>query len=123
MGCLHRMKLHSVPFQMIQSGRKTIELRLYDEKRKVIQVGDRILFSNTSSQETLLVKVIQLHRFATFEALYQALPLLQCGYAEDNVGKAMPSDMLQYYSKEQQAKYGVVGIEISLLSEYVSDGI
>ena len=117
------MKLHSVPFQMIQSGRKTIELRLYDEKRKVIQVGDRILFSNTSSQETLLVKVIQLHRFATFEALYQALPLLQCGYAEDNVGKAMPSDMLQYYSKEQQAKYGVVGIEISLLSEYVSDGI
>lgn len=32
----HIMKLKPSPFEMIRSGKKTIELRLYDEKRKSI---------------------------------------------------------------------------------------
>jgi len=36
----HEMKLYPEPFQMIADGRKTIELRLYDEKRKKIKAGD-----------------------------------------------------------------------------------
>lgn len=35
----HRMNLHKAPFEMIRSGAKTIELRLYDEKRKKIKAG------------------------------------------------------------------------------------
>lgn len=36
------MKLAPLPMQEIREGRKTIELRLYDEKRKQISVGDTI---------------------------------------------------------------------------------
>jgi hypothetical protein len=37
---------------------------------------------------------------------------LQCGYTEDDIDTAHPSDMEQYYSVEEQKKYGVVGIEL-----------
>lgn len=38
----HIMNLTPSPFQMIREGKKTIELRLYDEKRKSISVGEVI---------------------------------------------------------------------------------
>ena len=37
---IHYMNLNPQPFEMIAAGRKTIELRLLDEKRKQIQAGD-----------------------------------------------------------------------------------
>ena len=109
---LHKMKLNSVPFEMIKSGEKTIELRLYDEKRHKIKVRDKIVFTDNTTGETLNTTVVKLHRFNTFNELYKSLPLLKCGYTTENVDKATPSDMEQYYSVEEQRKYGVVGIEL-----------
>ena len=106
------MKLHSAPFEMIKSGKKTIELRLYDEKRRKIKVGDEIIFTNTVTGETLSRAVKDIHKFRSFYELYKSLPLLKCGYVEDDIEKALPSDMEQYYSQEEQDKYGVVGIEL-----------
>lgn len=109
---MHKMKLHSAPFEKIKSGEKTIELRLYDEKRQQIQEGDRITFTNTATGETLTATVKKLHRFDSFAELYKALPLLQCGYTAEDIDTAHPSDMEAYYSSEEQQKYGVVGIEL-----------
>ena len=39
---LYKMKLNKSPFERIKNGTKTIEFRLYDEKRKQIKVGDKI---------------------------------------------------------------------------------
>ena len=109
----HKMKLQSQPFNMIRSGQKTFELRLYDEKRQLVQVGDEIEFSCIDGNETpIVVRVIALHRFKNFEELYAALPLLKCGYTKETIGAASPEDMNSYYSPEEQARYGVVGIEI-----------
>ncbi len=111
----HKMKLRSQPFNMIRSGQKTYELRLYDEKRQLIQVNDEIEFSCLDGKETpLVVRVISLHLFENFEELYAALPLLKCGYTKETIDVANPEDMNQYYSVEEQARYGVVGIEIRL---------
>ena len=112
---MHNMKLNSEPFAMIASGHKTIELRLLDEKRQKINVGDIIVFTNTETGEILTATVCKLHRFPDFEALYHSLPLLQCGYTPENVSEAQSADMEQYYSLEEQQKYGVVGIELSLV--------
>ncbi len=109
----HQMKLYAEPFEKIKSGQKTIELRLWDEKRQKIKIGDTIVFTNTTNGEKLQATVLQLHRFNSFEALYQSLPLLKCGYTEETIEIAKASDMDAYYSAEEQAKYGVVGIEIS----------
>lgn len=109
---VHVMKLQPSPFEKIKSGAKTIELRLYDEKRRKIREGDAIIFTNTANGEKIRVTVKKLHRFDSFAELYQTLPLLQCGYTAEDVEQAQPSDMEAYYSAEEQQKYGVVGIEL-----------
>ena len=109
---MHDMKLHPAPFEKIKRGEKIFELRLYDEKRQKIKAGEQIVFTNTATGETLHTRVVKLHRFDSFEELYKTLPLLQCGYTAEDIDTAHPSDMEQYYSAEEQKKYGVVGIEL-----------
>ena len=48
---VHRMNLQSGPYEMIKSGRKTIELRLWDEKRRKIKAGDEIVFTENATGE------------------------------------------------------------------------
>ena len=111
----HSMQLQPSPFEMIKDGTKTIELRLFDEKRRKIQIGDTISFTNTETREVLSVKVLELFVFDSFETLYSRLPLLDCGYTEDDVETASPDDMNEYYQEELQQKYGVVGIKVAVL--------
>lgn len=106
----HKMKLHNDPFNKIKNGTKTIELRLNDEKRKLLEEGDIIEFTNRLNDETLLVIVEKLYKYDSFEELYNNLDKISMGYDEDDV--ADPKDMEQYYSKEEQSKYGVLGIKI-----------
>ena len=112
----HQMKLNDAPFEMIEQRMKTIELRLWDEKRRSIAIGDKIAFTHAENCTRVLnSRVIALHVFASFEELYANLPLLKCGYTKENLHTANPSDMDVYYTREQQKEYGVVGIEIELI--------
>ena len=113
----HYLNLCPSPFSMIANGTKTIELRLFDEKRQLIAVGDTLIFQNTEdSSLTLVCEVKKLHVFASFEELYASLPLEKCGYLPHEIEGASPKDMEIYYSAEKQSKYGVLGIEIELKS-------
>ena len=108
----HTMHLQREPFRKIAEGRKTIELRLYDEKRRKIKVGDIIRFD--CEADTLFAKVKALLVFCDFAQLYRTLDLSKCGYAQGETS-AKAEDMLCYYSLERQRQYGVVGIELTLL--------
>lgn len=108
------MHLNPEPYNKIAAGLKTIELRLNDEKRQMIEISDTIVFSNLENEETIEAKVIALHRFNSFEELYADLDLLKCGYTKVSIDTAKAEDMEKYYSKEKQQKYGVLGIEITL---------
>ncbi|MBQ9083979.1 MAG: ASCH domain-containing protein [Clostridia bacterium] len=112
----HTMRLRDDPYQKIRAGIKTFELRLYDEKRKQVRAGDLIEFENIATGEKLLAEVISLHVFSNFEELYATLPLLSCGYTDKTVHTAHYTDMEAYYSKAEQAQYGVVGIRVRLLA-------
>jgi ASC-1-like (ASCH) protein len=57
--------------------------------------------------------VVHLYRYATFEQLYARHDKISLGYQENE--EANPSDMLAYYPLEEVKKYGVVGIEITLI--------
>ena len=87
---IHTLNLSPSPFEMIKSGRKTIELRLYDERRQSIEVGDTLVFVHTEDASlTLTAKVTDLHRFPDFAALYAALPLEKCGYLPEEIAAEM----------------------------------
>jgi uncharacterized protein (DUF1810 family) len=105
------MKLNLKPFESIKSGRKTIELRLNDEKRQQVKVGDFIEFSLTDdSAKKIQTRVIALHKYSSFKELFAAFPKEKFGYGPDE--NASPEDMDAFYSKENQEKYGVLGIEL-----------
>lgn len=109
------MGLNARPFDLIKNGQKTIELRLYDEKRRKIKSGDIIKFTNIETGSYIVCQVSKLHLFPSFAELYDNLPLLQCGYTNENISTADHKDMDEYYTPEEQRKYRVVGIEINLM--------
>lgn len=113
----HIMRLNPLPFKMIASGEKNIELRLNVEKRRKLNRKDLITFINTEdNRKTLKTEIVNIYKFKSFEELYAVLPLLKCGYTKEDVKTASPEDMLAYYSAKQQEKYGVLGIEIKVIS-------
>ena len=110
----HEMRLREAPFHAIAEGRKTVEMRLYDEKRQKIRVGDEILFLHAErAGERVLCRVTALWRFASFAELYATLPLTACGYTAEEAKTASPEDMAQSYSCEEQARYGVRAIGVT----------
>jgi len=108
----HAMSLRPGPFGKIADGSKRYELRLLDEKRRQIRIGDTITFTCTADKRTVDVKVVSLHPFASFAELYAELPLTECGYTEASAEAASPRDMEAYYPPEQQAQYGVLAIGV-----------
>ena len=109
---IHKMKLNEDPFERIKNGTKTIEFRLYDEKRKQIKIGDKIEFSKLPElQEKILVNVLDLYKEDTFENLFKKL------YNDEEEIKRKTNSMYQYYSPEKEKEYGVVGIKISIISK------
>lgn len=114
----HEMRLKDDPFFKIWEGKKTIELRLFDEKRRKVHVDDTIEFSRVpGGNEQIMVRVVKLHVFDSFQSLYENLPLDKCGYEQAAIANAKASDMDAYYSPEEQHCYGVVGIEFIVLEK------
>ena len=106
----HEMNLHDEPFKLIQNGSKTIEMRLNDEKRQLLNIDDTIEFTNRVTLEKLETKIINLYYYDSFKEFYKNFDKISIGYKDDE--EAKPEDMEMYYSKEDIEKYGVVAIEI-----------
>lgn len=110
---LHKMSLRPKYYDFIKDGTKRIELRLYDEKRQKIKLGDEIEFSK-SEAEKFNAKVIGLIRYQSFEDLFKDFPI------EILADKTMTKDELlnvlsEFYTKEKQREFGVVGIRIKII--------
>ncbi len=112
---IHEMKLNTSPFEKVSLGEKTVELRLYDEKRRKIDIGDKIIFSNIEDpMRKIAVVVKSIHRYASFEELYEDIPLEKCGINGVRSSQDGAAEMSKYYSDDEVRRYGVVGIEIKL---------
>lgn len=114
---IHEMKLNPGPFDAVNERRKHIELRLYDEKRRTIQVGDTIVFTHTkNSARKLEVSVAALHLVDSFAKLFEKVDPAAGGFAGLSAKEAALA-MRRYYSEDREKKWGVVGIEMSLENE------
>lgn len=109
---IHKMKLSAGPFEKIASGKKIIESRLYDEKRQIINTGDQIEFTcNDKSDEKVITTVKALYRYGSFDDMFSDFP---SQYFGGNSKEELIKEIETFYSKEEQKKYGVVGIKIEL---------
>lgn len=116
---IHKMKLNENSFDRIKNGTKTVEFRLYDDKRKQIKVGDKIEFSKLPElQEKLTVEVLELYQDKTFENLFRQL------YKEDEEEiKRKTQSMYEIYSRKKEKQYGVLGIRIKIDIEKLKNNI
>ena len=109
---IHKMRLHDKPFKKIKEGTKTVEVRLNDEKRQLIKIGDTIEFESRITGEVISTTVINLYTFDNFEELFNQFGKMTLGFEIDE--EIDPAMMDEFYSKEDQDKYEALGIEIKL---------
>jgi len=109
----HALQLATEPFEAITSGKKTIESRLYDEKRQKINIGDELVFTNReSTDQTVTVRVVGLLRYTTFHDLFAHNEPAKFG--GESV-EWLENQINEFYSVEEQRENGVIGIEFELL--------
>lgn len=108
------MHLNEHPFQQIVSGEKTIELRLNDEKRSQVKVGDVLTFwLRPEDEQMVTVLVTEIHRAETFAELAQEIDVVKAGLrSKEN----LVDSMAKYYPLKEQVKCGVLGIEFIRLN-------
>lgn len=98
-------------FNMIKNGKKTIELRLQDEKRKNIKIDDTLVFSSNDSE--LLAKVTNIYRAESFEKLSKIIDVNKAGFT---TFEKLNEALLEFYSLDKQKEFGVLGIEIKVIN-------
>ncbi|USG99487.1 ASCH domain-containing protein [Thermococcus argininiproducens] len=105
------MGLQEEYLRLIKEGKKKIEGRLYDEKRRQVKPGDTIIFEGK-----LRVKVKALRVYPSFREML----------SEEGVENVLPGVKTieegvqiyrQFYTEEEEKKYGVVAIEIESIKE------
>ncbi len=112
MSVRHRMKLTPENFEKLKNSEKKFEARLNDEKRKALQVGERVEFAKLPELETsLIVEITSLNVYKNFSELYADHPEVMIGASKDEFLK----EMYGHYTKEEEEKYGVMGIGVLLV--------
>ena len=112
----HMMKLQPDYYNFILNGTKRIELRLYDEKRQLINLGDKIKFvKEPDFGESFDAKVIGLLRYDSFIELFKDFDISVL--ADKSMSKEELLAVLeQFYTKEKQEQYGILGIRIEIIN-------
>ena len=112
----HEMKLNQDPFYRIKSGKKKIEIRLFDEKRQKLKVGDKITFFKLPElNEKTSAEIIELKRYKTFKDLVEDFPMSYFGYSDEYNKDNFVNSIYMIYTKGQEERQGVLGIKIKLI--------
>lgn len=111
------MKLNPKYFEYMKNGTKRIEIRLNDEKRKNIKIGDEIIFQKEPElKEELSTQIVNLTVKRNFKELIDNLNVSE--YADKSESEEeFLNDLYKFYTKEQEEKYGVVGMQIKIRKE------
>ena len=112
---IHEMKLQPEYFNFILNGTKRIEIRLNDEKRQNIKLGDKIKFlKEPDLNESFEAQVKGLLRYNSFEEMFKDYDISILS-DKSMTKEELISVLEQFYTKEKQEKYGVLGIRIELI--------
>ena len=112
---VHSMKLRREFFDKVARGSKTVEMRLFDEKRKNIKVGDTIVFTcEDNTLENVTVQVIGTHVYQSFGALCADFDARALGFDRRKT-QYISQFMSDIYSEPSIAECGVMAIRIKLL--------
>lgn len=121
------MHLSDDMFEAVASGKKNVEVRLFDEKRKLIDIDDYIEFIKSGDEnQRVLRRVTNLYVFEDFKELFEREEYIgdrkwrkSLRFSPEEVGSPagstaadMVKAMQKYYDKKQVKKYGVMAFRL-----------
>ena len=114
------MHLSEEMFLAMKEGTKTVEVRLFDDKRKLVDIGDYIEFHNNNVY--IKMRVLDIRIEHTFKELFERSIDLrntslyyapkQLGFSEESSIDELVKEMYKRYTKEQEEKYGVIAFTL-----------
>ncbi len=115
-----KMKLDAVYFDLIKSGKKTFETRVFDPKRQKLKLLEVLEFEHRETKETFQAQIIELAHFKNFReaivdcGLKKVMPNVASVQKAVTLYETFPHDEGSYLKGAQ--KYGVLRIKFKLLT-------
>jgi 23S rRNA (uracil1939-C5)-methyltransferase len=106
---VHYMHLLAPYFNAIKEGRKVYELRLNDDKRRLVRVGDLICFDANGQQ--LYCRVTELKAYVSFDALFEDLGTV-CTMGEKVSKDEATRCMDGIYGEKDRQRFGALAIGV-----------
>lgn len=107
----HQMTLNDEYFLAVKNNRKTVELRVRDEKRKQVRIGDTIVFSKKSDPEQkVIVRVKGCYLYESFESLVDDFTADELGF-KGKPKKDIVKLANSIYDYKKTRKYGAFAIK------------
>ena len=106
------MKFHLHPdvFEIVKTGIKDIEVRVNDEKRRKLHVGDTLIFLKRPLDDDVIVKKVKaLEYYNNFSELVDCYDMKRI-YLKDYTKEMYLNEMKRFYTDEEQNEFGVVAI-------------
>lgn len=112
----YAMRLNDAFFEKMRRGEKTMDIRVYDEKRRRLRLGDTIVFSRASGgSDRIRAEVIGLSTFGSFRELLAAFDHRKFGHDPALSLDERVKMQREHYTEEEEKENGVVGIHVRLL--------
>jgi len=106
---IHTLRMDEKYFDLIKSGKKTYELRMNDDKRKMMKIGDEICFvKRPDLKEYFYKKIRGLHYYKTLEEMVENIDVKLMGFDS----KEEVIDVMNKFYSEELKTLDVVAIEI-----------
>lgn len=97
-------------FDIVKEGKKDIEVRLNDSKRRTLKIGDGLIFlKRPNDDEEIKAIVTSLDYYADFSSLVNNYDMERL-YLDNYTKKEWLKLMRRFYSEEDEVKWGVVAI-------------
>lgn len=114
---VHEMKVAEPWFSRMDLGVKTIELRLLDEKRQTMKIGDHVSFKLFPKLEhSCLMEITGLLHYPNFASLIDDINVAWLGYEEKD-REWLKSSMYDIYTQEEEKEFGALGIRLKKVSK------
>lgn len=111
------MRLQPEIYDSFINGTKRIEIRLLDDKRKEIKIGDKIkIMKRPDFNETFDAIVEDLLYFDNFNDLFDNIDntlLFDKPYTRESILE----ELNKFYPEEEQKELGVVGIKLNICKD------
>lgn len=105
-----------VHFEMVRKGERCVEIRLNDEKRQTLQVGDNLTFCCLGTDKKIETRVTAINHYKSFEEMVLYEPKRDIGYPFKTFQEIIEI-FQEFHSIEEEKLYGVVAIRFKKIKK------